>query len=64
MNIEVSRKSFVGHVKRICAKNIRKPCNICIVCPFQDAVLNVMREERLRFPNEVALKKLQGKNKK
>ena len=61
MDIKVSRESFVGHVKRICAKNIRKPCKICIVCPFQDAVLKTMHEERLKGPSEDVLRKLQGK---
>ena len=50
MIIEIDEQAFVEHVKRICRTNIRKPCQICLSCPFREHVLEVMRRRGWKLP--------------
>lgn len=48
--MEVDEEKFVDHVRRICCKNIRVPAKICLVCPFREQVLDVMRRKDWKLP--------------
>ncbi len=48
--LEVDETRFTDHVKRICCSNIRRPAKICLVCPFREHVLNVMRKNGWKLP--------------
>ncbi len=48
--MEIDEEQFVGHVKRICCKNIRVPAKICLVCPFRKHVLEMMRKKGWKLP--------------
>jgi hypothetical protein len=50
MTLIVDKEKFINHVKRICRSNIRKPCKICLVCPFREYVLQIMREKDWKLP--------------
>lgn len=50
--MKIDKGKFIEHVKRICRKNTRNHCKICSVCPFKEYVLEVMRENGWKFPNE------------
>lgn len=50
MIIEISEEEFTEHVKRICRSNIRKPCKICLVCPFRKQVLEIMKKNGWKLP--------------
>jgi len=43
MRIDVKRTDLVAHVVRVCRSNMKKPCKICLVCPFKEEVLLIMR---------------------
>lgn len=58
MVIEVNEKQFIDHVARICIKNLRTPCAICVDCPFKELALKVAKEKRWKMPSAEALKKL------
>jgi hypothetical protein len=42
MILEIDKDKFIDHVKRICRGNIRKPCKICLLCPFKKYVLEAV----------------------
>jgi hypothetical protein len=48
--LEIDKEAFVDHVRRICRGNIRKPCKICLVCPFRKYVLEIMEENGWKMP--------------
>lgn len=48
--LEIDKEKFVDHVHRICCTNIRKPCKICLVCPFREYVLKIMKEKGWKLP--------------
>lgn len=48
--LEIDKEKFVDHVRRICCTNIRKPCKICLVCPFREYVLKIMKEKGWKLP--------------
>lgn len=50
MTLIVDKEKFVEHIKKICRSNIRKPCKICLVCPFREYVLQIMREKGWKLP--------------
>jgi len=52
MHLEVDKEKFIAHIKRICRTNIRKPCKICLVCPFRDDVLRIMKEFDWKLPKQ------------
>jgi hypothetical protein len=49
MMLEVDKEKFIAHIKRICRTNIRRPCKICLVCPFRDYILQIMKEKGWKF---------------
>lgn len=55
MTLTISREKFIKHIKRICRSNIRKPCKICLTCPFREYVLEIMRERNWKLPEEEKL---------
>jgi len=52
MTLEVDGQKFIDHIKRICRTNIRKPCKICLVCPFREYVLEIMKEHDWKLPKQ------------
>lgn len=48
--MEIDKEKFTQHVKRICRSNIRRPCKICLVCPFRGHVLKTMKENSWKLP--------------
>ncbi len=48
--LEIDKEKFVSHIQRICRSNIRKPCKICLVCPFRKDVLKIMKEKGWKLP--------------
>jgi len=60
LRVIVEKDNFVDHVRRICRSNIRRPCKICIKCPFQDLVLQIMEEQEWKLPDQETMKKLQN----
>ncbi len=49
--IKVSEKDFTEHVRRICRSNIRKGIKICIVCPFREDALRIMKKNGWKLPD-------------
>jgi len=52
ITLTINKEGFVNHVKRICRSNIRRPCKICLVCPFRKYVLQIMREKGWKLPED------------
>jgi len=50
--IRVSEKDFTEHVRRICRSNIRKGIKICIVCPFREHALRIMKDNGWKLPDK------------
>jgi len=42
--MKVDEESFEAHVKRICRRNTKTPCKICVECPIKEYVLEVMNK--------------------
>ncbi len=56
--IIVPREKLVEQVKRVCSSNLRRPCKICIKCPFKNLALQIMEQYDLKMPDEAAIEKL------
>ena len=50
--LEIEKDKFIGHIRRICRSNIKRPCKICLVCPFRDYVLKIMKEQGWKLPEQ------------
>lgn len=42
MKINVNSRDFISHITRVCRSNTKRPCKICVACPFLKYVLQVM----------------------
>ena len=53
MKLTVNKTEFVDHIKRICRRNLKVPCKICIKCPFLLDVLEVMEANGWKYNEKV-----------
>jgi len=49
LEIKINEEDFENHVKRICRSNTKKPCKICIECPFKEYVLKIMNKYNWKY---------------
>jgi len=49
MRISTPKEKLEDHVKRICRSNLKKPCKICIKCPFIYPILDIMEKHGWKY---------------
>ena len=61
-HLKISVKALEDHVKRICRSNLKRPCKICMECPFINPILNIMDSYNWGYNKEVRKNPFYNKN--